>query len=113
MARINPGKLREKIIIEKRTVEISKGIKKETWNDYCRRKAELLDLFGAEKYSAFSVSLENSIKFKCRTSNLLEDIIGDTKNFRVVWKDRAYDLVFVDSLNGSKTEMILQVKKVS
>lgn len=110
---INAGKMREKLTIEKRNIEIIKGIKKETWNFYYFCHAELLDLYGAEKYSAFSVKLENSIKFRCRYSELLKKLIGNTKDHRVTWNEEPYNLIFVDGMKGSKTEIILQANKVS
>lgn len=107
------AKMKYRISIQKRKVDIVKGVKKEIWLEYYSCSAELLDLYGQEKYSAFSVKLENSIKFKCRYCNLLKYLIGNTKDYRVVWNNEPYDLIFVDSCNGSKTKIILQIKKVS
>lgn len=110
---INAGKLNQKIIIQKRDVTYVKGIKKEDWKEYYSCSAELLDLYGSEKYSAYNAKLENSVKFKCRSCKKLMDIIGYVKEFRVILKETPYGLIFADSLNGSKTEFILQVNKVS
>lgn len=110
---INAGKMNHRIIIEKRTIVYEKGIKKETWVKYYACSAELLDLYGQEKYSAFNVKLENSIKFRCRSCKLLKNLIGNTKDYRVTWNNDPYNIIFVDSCNGSKTEIILQVQKVS
>lgn len=110
------GKKNQRIVIQKRTISYVKGIKQEDWHEdkpYYSCWVELLDLYGAEKYSAFNAKLENSIKFKCRSCKLLMDIIGNTKEFRVVWKSVPYSLIFADSCNGSKTDFILQVQKVS
>jgi len=110
---INVSNMNNRITIQKRTIDIVKSIKKEIWTDYYSCWAELLDLIGQEKYSAYSVKLENSIKFKCRMCNDLKELIVNTKEYRVMWNDNPYNLIFVDSMNGSKTEMILQVEKVS
>lgn len=110
---INISKMDKRITVQKRTVTIEKGIKKEIWNDYYPCWSELLDLIGQEKYSTYNVKLENSIKFKCRMCSALKVLIGNTKDYRVIWKSETYNLIFVDSINGSKTEVILQVQKVS
>lgn len=110
---INISKMDKRITIQKRTVDIIKGVKKEVWENYYSCWSELLDLYGQEKYSAFSVKLENSIKFRCRMCNALKVLIGNTKDYRIVWNSEYYNLIFVDSKNGSKTEMILQVQKVN
>lgn len=123
---INIGNMREKITLQKRELIIENGFKKKKWNDYYSCRAELLDLFGTEKYSAYQSKLENSIKFKCRQCEKLRILIGlynELKEYRLVWnkldldteeeiENKAYDIIFVDSLNGSRTEFILQVKKV-
>lgn len=113
---INTGKMREKIIIQKRTIIYEKGVKVENWHDdtpFYKCSAELLDLFGQEKYSAYQTKLENSIKFRVRYCNLLKQLIGNTKDFRIIWDDKIYNVLFVDSRNGSREEMILQVNRVS
>lgn len=110
---IKPGKMREKVIIQKRSVVIEKGIKKETWVDYYTNSAEILDLYGAEKYAAYQSKLENSIKFKMRSCPKLIELLGNAKEYRVIWNISNYNIIFADSLNGSKTEFILQIMKVS
>lgn len=113
---INIGNMREKIIIQKRSVSYVKGVKVENWNEdnpYYSCSAELLDLYGQEKYSAYQVKLENSVKFKTRMCNLLKELIGNAKDYRVIWNSEPYDLIFVDSCNGSRNQIILQVQKVS
>lgn len=110
---INISNMNNRITIQERTVEVIKGIKKEVWIDYYSCWSELLDLFGQEKYAAFNVKLENSIKFKCRMCEKLKKLITNTKDYRVLWNNEAYNLIFVDSINGSKTEIILQVQRVS
>jgi len=113
---INSGKMREKIVVQKRSVTYEKGAKVENWHTdtpFYRCSAELLDLFGQEKYTAYNSKLENSIKFRVRYCNKLRELVGNTKEFRVIWNENMYSLLFVDSCNGSREEMILQVNKVS
>lgn len=115
---INAGKMNQRIVIEKRTLEYVKGMKNETWNYYYDCSAELLDLFGQEKYAAFNAHMENSVKFRCRYCNLMKVLLLDTKSqgtkdYRVVWNNEPYNLDFVDGCNGSKTEIVLQVNRVS
>ncbi|WP_251861965.1 phage head closure protein [Clostridium sp. Marseille-Q2269] len=111
---INIQKLDKRIIIEKRIVEYVKGFKKETWHGHYECWAELLDLFNTEKYAALQVKLENSIKFKCRMCRKLKELIGDDlKEYRLIWNKKIYEIKFVDSMNGSRTEIVLQVLRVN
>lgn len=107
------NKMNTRIKIEKRTTIYEKGIKKETWEEYYSCWCAVLDLIGKEKYDAYNSKLENSIKFKCRTCKLLKDILFETKEYRVVWKDKVLSIVFVDTMGNSKDEIILQALVVN
>lgn len=106
--------MNDRIIVQKRTIKIEKGIKKETWEDYHSCWCQLLDLFGNEKNTSVDTRFESTIKFRCRYSKKLELLVlENTKDYRIMFKNKPLDLVFVDSCNGSKAETILQVKKFS
>lgn len=110
---IRAGEMRERITIQQRDTDYVDAKKVEIWTDYYSCRAGILSLYGQEKYSAYQSKLENSIKFKVRYCSLLKALIGNTKEFRVLWNGGTYNLLFVDELNGSRTEMILQVNRVS
>jgi len=102
-----------RIKIEKRTISKVKGIQTEVWNDYYSCWCKVLDLYGKEKYEAYNVKLENSLKFKCRACLLLKAILFKTKEFRVTWDNITFNILFVDTMSNSKTDIILQVQAVS
>lgn len=102
------SKMDTRIVIEQRTVTKVKGIQIENWVEYYSCWCEVLDLIGKEKYDAYNSKLENSLKFKCRTCLKLKDINFHTKDFRIIWNSTPFNIIFVDTLNNSKTEIILQ-----
>lgn len=103
----------ERIIIEKRTTSYDKGKKDEAWNEYYKCWCDILDLYGKEKYEAYNSKLENSLKFKCKFCKKLNDMIFETKEYRVIWKGKIFKLMFIDTLNNSKKDILLQVIAVT
>jgi SPP1 family predicted phage head-tail adaptor len=110
---INSAKMNTRIKIEKRTVSHITGKRLEVWDEYYACWTEVLDLIGQEKYNAYNSKLENSIKFKCRVCQKLKDILFNTKEYRLNWNEQVFNILFVDTLSNSNTEIILQVQKVS
>ncbi|HBJ2613331.1 TPA: head-tail adaptor protein [Clostridium botulinum] len=110
---INTGKMREHIYIKKKKTVYKKGFPKDEMIDYYDCRAELLDLIGAEKYSALQVKLENSIKFKCRSCEKLKALVGEKlTDYILIWNDKEYSCKFIDSMNGSLSEIVIQVQRV-
>lgn len=111
---MDAGKMNTKITIQKRGTPIKeKGILKDVWDPYYNPWCEVLDLYGKEKYDAYNAKLENSLKFKCRECQELKDMLFKTKEFRVTWNDITFEVLFIDTLGNSKTEIILQCQAVS
>ena len=102
-----------RIKIEKRTTTKVKGIPTDTWNDYYSCWCKVLDLYGKEKYDAYNVKLENSLKFKCRTCLLLKAILFHTKEYRITWDNITFNILFVDTMGNSTKDIILQCQAVS
>lgn len=106
-------RLDKRINIQKRSIVKVKGIPTDKWDDYYSCQCTILDLIGREKYDAINVKLENSIKFKCRTCKKLIDIHFDEKEYQVIWNDKAFNIIFVDTLGGSNDWIILQAQATS
>ncbi|WP_315112915.1 phage head closure protein [Clostridium intestinale] len=104
--------INERISIKKRVVVIDKGKKNESWVDYYSCWCEVLDLLGKEKYEAYNSKLENSLKFKCRTCNKLKDMLFETKEYKAIWRDKEFNIVFIDTMGNSKKDIVLQVMAV-
>ncbi|MBK1809141.1 phage head closure protein [Clostridium sp. YIM B02505] len=107
------GKLNTRIKIEKRTAVYGGGKKTETWVDYYSCWCSVLDLIGQEKYSAYNSNLQNTIKLKCRACKELKEILFNTKDYRVVWDNKTLNIIFVDTMANSKTDIVLQMQKVN
>jgi SPP1 family predicted phage head-tail adaptor len=110
---MDASKYNTRIKIEKRTVTYTGGKKTETWVDYYSCWCSVLDLIGQEKYSAYNVNLQNTIKLKCRASKELKEILFNTKDYKVTWDNQVFNIIFVDTMANSKTDIVLQVQKVS
>lgn len=110
---MNSAELDKRITINKRTIEKVKGVPTDQWNYYYSCWCKILDLIGTEKYDAYNVKLENSIKFKCRLCNKLKDVQFNEKEFQIVWNGRTFNIIFMDMLGGSKDWIILQGKATS
>lgn len=106
-------RLDAKITIQKRTSLKVKGIPTDKWDDYYSCWCKILDLFGKEKYDAYNVKLENTVKFKCRMCQVLKDIHFHEKDFHIVWNDINFNIIFVDTLGNNKDLIILQAQAIS
>ncbi len=106
-------RLNERISIQKKTITKVKGIPTDQWDNYYSCWCKILDLFGTEKYDAYNVKLENSIKFKCRNCKKLMDIHFNEKEYQIIWNNKEFNIIFVDTLGGSKDWIILQGKAIS
>ncbi|QLY82235.1 phage head closure protein [Clostridium intestinale] len=112
---MNIGKMNSRIKIEVRTYAIVSGKKVyEPWEEYYNTWCEVLDLIGQEKYDAYNSKLENSLKFKCRLCLLLKNLAKDIrlktigKEYRIMFNEMFYNIVFIDTLGNSKTEIMFQ-----
>ncbi|MDT8717607.1 phage head closure protein [Clostridium sp. 19966] len=107
---MNPGILNERIMIQKRNLIKEKGIPKPVWEEFYGCWSGINNLFGNELYQAINVNLENTLNFTVRYCNRLDNL--NTKEFRVVWKGRVFNLVYVDYLNMKKEKIILKATEV-
>ena len=103
------AKLREKILIQKNTVEIDRiGNHINTWTDYytcfARPNTYTVDETTGNvihENESISFSVRACCKTKCLTS----------VNYRVVFKDLVYDIVAIDMMNYEKKEIKIRCKK--
>lgn len=107
--------LNKRIEIQKRKSEPVKvkGVPTYEWDSFYSCWCKILDLIGTEKYDAYNSKLENTIKFKCRLCSELKDIQFNEKEYQIIWNKKVFNIIFVDTLGGSKEWIILQGKFVS
>lgn len=86
---MNPGKLRHRIVIERKvgTTKDPDGIVKETWAPFTSPWAAVIPLSGREKTYAAAISAEASIRIEIRYMQ------GITADMRVNYGGRILELV--------------------
>lgn len=95
--RLDIGNMNKRITIQKYTTyQNENGFDIEDWIDYKTVWASVNNLWGKEFYAAKAVNAENTVEFICRYSRDLENI--DTKEYRIFWSNRAFDITFVDNI---------------
>lgn len=105
--------LDKRIAIQKRTKVKIKGVLTDKWDDYYSCWCKILDLIGTEKYDAYNAKLENTIKFKCRICPKLKEMLFNEKEYQIIWNNKAFNIIFIDTLGGSKHWIILQGQAIS
>lgn len=98
------------ITIQKRTKTVEKGRKVEEWKDYYRCWAERKSLYGKELYTALEARMENVLNFETRYCRALEAL--NTKEYRIVWNERVFELMYVDYGRFEYGKVILKGKEI-
>lgn len=99
---MNIGKMNKRITIQKFTVtQNDNGFDVEEWADYKTIWASANNLFGKEFYAAKAVQAEKTVEFTVRYGKYLENI--DTKNYRIAWNGRFYNITFIDNIQYKNT----------
>ncbi|WP_096635854.1 phage head closure protein [Clostridium cochlearium] len=98
--RLDIGNMNKRITIQKfSTTQNENGFDIEDWIDYKTIWASINNLWGKEFYAAKAVNAENTVEFVVRYSRDLENI--STKEYRIFWSNRAFDITFVDNIQYS------------
>lgn len=97
---INAGKLRSKIIIQKKLVVADEILQqKEVWADYHTCYAYISCISGKEYWQSAVLNAEGDIKITIRYSAKVSDL--NTRDYRVLYGKKIYDISFIDnSANG-------------
>ena len=98
------------LMIQKRKKTVEKGRPLEKWEDYFECWCDIKSLYGKELYSALKAKLENVVNFETRFCEKLEDL--DTKEYRVTWGERVYNIIAVDYGEYDRRKVVIKAKKV-
>ncbi|MFA9375757.1 MAG: phage head closure protein [Lachnotalea sp.] len=98
------------LTIQKRKKEVVKGRSSEEWTDYYSPWCDIKNLYGKELYNALEVDLKNVINFETRFCNKLDAL--NTKEYRIKWGERIFNLINVDYLNYKKNKIVLKGQEV-
>lgn len=107
---MNSGDLKQRITIQKRTTKKVKGVPTDVWDTFYSCWCSVNSLFGTELYKALEIQQENVLNFTVRYTKTLETL--NTKDFRVIWKDRNFNIIATDYFGFSKEKITIKAKEV-
>lgn len=70
--------------------------------------AEILDLYGQELYSAMSMDLQNTVIFKVRYCNIMEQLRTNKNDYKVIYNGVTYNLYQADFGKYPKQYVLLK-----
>lgn len=79
----------------------------EIWEDYHLTHAEINKANGKEYFNASTNISSSTYNFKIRFCKLLEDIQFNTSLYRVVYRDKVFDIKNVDNKNLKNHELTI------
>lgn len=107
---MNIKNFNNRIIIEKRTITKVNGIRKEVYTDFHKCWCSINSLYGNELYKALEIQQQDILNFTIRYSKNLEEL--NTKDFRIKWKNRIYNIVAIDFYNFNKEKITIKAQEV-
>lgn len=103
---IDPGLMREKIVIQKLASEAdTRGNPVEDWDDYYTCRAYANGLFGAEYYAARQAGLEQTVKLTVRYTAKLVGI--NFADYRLTFRGQIYSIDYIDNVRYEDNMMII------
>lgn len=88
------------IIIQKLDAETEK------WNNYYKGYAEVNKSSGKEYFNARTNITQNTLNFKVRYINKLEDVIFNTNQYRILYKNNIFNIVNVDDKQEKRIKLV-------
>lgn len=93
---INAGNLRNKIIIQKKSIVTDEILQqKEIWSDYHTCYAYISCLSGKEYWQSAVLNAESNTEIIIRYSAKISDL--NTRDYRILCGKRIYDITFIDA----------------
>ena len=77
----------------------------EEWEDYYTCYAEVNKASGKEYFNARTNVTENTYNFKVRYLSKLEDTIFNTSQYRILYKNKIFDLINVDDKQEKRLKL--------
>lgn len=102
------NRMNKRITIQKQVNgKDEEGLPTKKWIDLFSCWAERKGLRGRERFEAASVQMERTTKWRIRYRE------GITTGMRIVYKDKPYDITFVDDVEGDRRELEIHAEEVS
>lgn len=98
------------LTIQKRKKTVEKGRATEKWEEYYRCWCDVKSLYGKELYSALEAKLENAMNFETRYCTKLDAL--NTKEYRILWNNRIFELIYVDYGRYDKRKVVIKGKEL-
>jgi SPP1 family predicted phage head-tail adaptor len=103
---IDPGLMREKIIIEKNASSLDgRGNPDGKWEEYYSCRAYANGLYGSEYYAARQAGLEQTVKLTVRYTPKLTGLV--LSNYRLTFRGQIYDIDYIDNVRYEDNMMII------
>ncbi|MEG0764320.1 MAG: phage head closure protein [Oscillospiraceae bacterium] len=112
--KFNPGKLNEKIVLQKYTIFSDEiGNEMQEWQDYYTLRANVNGLYGQEYWAAAAQGQEDTITFTTRWSTILNALSKSKEltQYRIVFNDIVYEIKSYDNVEFANK--IVKIKAVS
>jgi SPP1 family predicted phage head-tail adaptor len=106
---INPAELRHSITIERFTkVKDEDNILREKWIPLCKARAKILNTRGSEYTEAYATNSEVEATFYIRFNHK-----NITAKDRIVYKDKNYNIIYVNNVQEGNNYYEIKAKKVN
>ena len=79
--------------------------KTEVWQDYYKCYAEVNKSSGREYFNAKTTISQNTFNFKVRYIRQLEDSILNTSQYRIIYKDKEFNIINVDDKQEKRIKL--------
>lgn len=113
MYTIDPGEFKHPIEIQElKQVKINK-IATEKWESILKAKAKIINVSGKEVQTTNSIQEEYSKRFIIRYPRGISLYSEDSKKYRVIYKNRAYDIIYISDVLDLNKYLEIVVKKES
>ena len=104
------SEMRERITFQKSNAEKDKnGNRVLTWTDFYSCAAYANNMSGEEYWAAAQTNSQTDMYFMVRYCSELKDL--DAEKCRVIFRDEAYNITFVDNIQYSNKMLKIRVQK--
>lgn len=112
---INSGELNKRITIQKYGIAQTDAqgfpVPNSEWGTLKTVWGSANSLYGREFWSAKAINEENTLNFIIRWSSDIANL--DSKNYRIIYKTKVYDITFIDNIEESNTFYKIKAQAVN
>ncbi|MBE6051602.1 MAG: head-tail adaptor protein [Clostridium sp.] len=113
MYAIDPGEFKHPIELQQLKIVKVNNIATEKWESILKAKAKIINVSGKEVQTTNSIQEEYSKRFIIRYPRGISLDSEDSKKYRVIYKDRAYDIFYLSDIQDLNKYLEIVTKRVS